>query len=127
MIFCPQCGTANPDGAVVCVECGRNLSAAIPVKPSAVIAPGQPGATQVPNYLVPAILVTVLCCLFTGIPAIVYAAQVNSKLALGDVAGAQLASKNAKTWCWISVGLGLLVLVFYVLVIGLGVLSHPHF
>ena len=60
------------------------------------------------NHLVPAILVTVCCCLPFGIPAIVYAGQVNGKLAAGDVAGAQEASRKAKMWCWISFGLGIL-------------------
>jgi hypothetical protein len=81
-----------------------------------------PGAS-VPNYLVFAILTTVLCCLPTGIPAIVYAAQVNGKLQAGDLAGAQAASKNAKMWCWISFALGLAVVAFYVLAVMLGVLG----
>ena len=58
-------------------------------------------------------LTTVLCCLPAGIPAIVYAAQVNGKLQAGDVAGAKAASDNAKMWCWISFGLGLGVFVVY--------------
>jgi len=82
----------------------------------------QPGAT-VPNYLVFAILATVFCCLPAGIPAIVYAAQVNGKLQVGDVAGAQIASKNAKTWCLVSAGLGVGLVALYVLMIMLGVLS----
>jgi hypothetical protein len=52
-----------------------------------------------------------------GIPAIVYAAQVNGKLQAGDIAGAQAASKNAKMWCWISLGAGLAVGLIYMLVI----------
>jgi len=125
-VFCSQCGTNNADDAVKCTQCGRDLNAPVRATPSAVIPPGQPVAVNVPNYLVPAILVTVLCCLFTGIPAIVYAAQVNGKLATGDIAGAQLASKNAKMWCWISVGAGLLVVVFYVMVGVLGLVSRQH-
>ncbi len=82
-----------------------------------------PPGTTVPNYLVFAILVTVLCCLPTGIPAIVFAAQVNGKLQAGDWAGAQAASKNAKMWCWISFGLGLAIIALYVLLIMLGILS----
>ncbi|MGZ7060859.1 MAG: CD225/dispanin family protein, partial [Candidatus Angelobacter sp.] len=58
--------------------------------------------TTISNYLVFAILTTVFCCLLTGIPAIIYASQVNTKLQIGDVAGAQAASNNAKMWCWIS-------------------------
>lgn len=66
---------------------------------------------NVPNYLVPAILSTLCCCLPFGIVAIVYAAQVNGKLQAGDYAGAENASKNAKMWCWIAFGFGLASIV----------------
>lgn len=71
------------------------------------LPPRSAAAGHVPNYLVPAILSTLCCCLPFGIVAIVYAAQVNSRLAAGDHAGALAASKNAKLWCWISFLLGL--------------------
>jgi hypothetical protein len=65
-----------------------------------------------PNYLIWAILITIaglcLCCIFGAIPgivAIVFASQVNSKLAAGDRAGAEHASKQAKLWCQITTGL----------------------
>lgn len=124
-MFCTQCGASNADTAAACVQCGRNLQAAVPPTPlqtTGVVMP--PPGTTVENYLVFAILATVLCCLPAGIPAIVYAAQVNSKLAAGDYAGAQLASKNAKMWCWISFGLGLAVIALYMLVIGVGVIRR---
>jgi hypothetical protein len=85
-----------------------------------------PGGASVPNYLVYAILTTVFCCLPTGIPAIIYASQVNTKLQLGDVAGAQASSNNAKMWCWISLGLGLLTFVGYGLVVVLGIVGRLH-
>ena len=62
---------------------------------------------HIPNYLVQAVLVTLFCCLPAGIVSIVYAAQVNGKIAAGDIAGARAASQNAKTWVWISLGVGL--------------------
>ena len=65
-------------------------------------------AVNISTYLVPAILCTLCCCLPGGIVALVYSAQVSSKLAAGDVAGATAASRNAMLWCWISVGLGAL-------------------
>ena len=68
----------------------------------------------VPNYLVQAILTTVFCCLPFGIVAIVFAAQVNGKLAAGDYAGAVQTSKQAKMWCWISFGVQLALIVAYV-------------
>ena len=85
------------------------------------------GAAQekINNYLVPAILATLFCCLPTGIVAIIMAAQVNSKLATGDVAGARQSAKNAKTWTFVSVGLGLLAIILWVvLVVFLGVLGE---
>jgi hypothetical protein len=81
-------------------------------------------AVSVPNYLVFAILVTVFCCLPTGIAAIIYAAQVNTKLQAGDIAGAQQASKNAKMWVLISVGAGLLITCAYILFVVLTAMSH---
>lgn len=135
-MFCPQCGANNADNAVVCVQCGRNLQAAptipqvampgTPIQTPGVVLP--PGA-GVPNYLVFAILTTVLCCPATGIPAIIYAAKVNEKLQMGDIAGAQQASKNAKLWCLISVGIvvaGFLVWVFLIFVGVLGSMYHPR-
>src|SRR5437867_2188534 len=121
-MFCTQCGTSNADNAIVCVRCGRNLQA--PPSPIQGAQPMPP--PYVSNYLVFAILTTVLCCLPAGIPAIVYAAQVNSKLQAGDIAGATLASKNAKMWCWIAAGAGLVVCLLSALLMMLGALSNMH-
>lgn len=74
----------------------------------------------VSNYLVQAILCTIFCCLPFGIVAIVYAAQVNGKVDAGDMAGAQAASKNAKTWCWVAFGVGLAGILIYVVLFGIG-------
>jgi len=124
-MFCTQCGANNADNAMVCVQCGRNLQTTTPtpLQATGVVLP--PGAT-VQNYLVFAILATVFCCLPAGIPAIVYAAQVNSKLQAGDLAGAQLASKNAKLWCLISLGLGLGIMGLYAMLIAMGMLTSLH-
>lgn len=85
-----------------------------------------PQSTNTPNYLVWSITVTVLnflvCCLacwnfpgiVTGIVGIVFASKVNSRLAVGDIAGAQAASRNAKIWTWVTTGfliLGVLIAV----------------
>jgi hypothetical protein len=75
---------------------------------------------HVPNYLVQAILVTLFCCLPFGIVSIVYAAQVNSKLAAGDYAGALDASQKAKTWSLWSFGIGLVFGLAYFGLIILG-------
>jgi hypothetical protein len=119
---CPNCGTSNLDNASICVNCGRSLSAgaAPPVSPQQSYTPPPPrfntgGApdVQVPNYLVHAILVTLCCCLPFGIVSIVFAVQVNSKLAAGDVVGAQIASKNAKTWALVGFICGLIAIALW--------------
>lgn len=95
-MYCTNCGQPRPDDATACANCGARVQKFAP--PAAI-----------PTYLVPSILVTLCCCLPFGIVAIVYAAQVNSKLTAGDVAGAQAASKNAKMWTWIAFVAGILL------------------
>ncbi len=109
-VSCPTCGLLNPASAHYCSGCGGAIS------PGAGEFPGT-GArfpTQVPNYLVQAILVTIFCCLPFGIVSIVFAAQVNGKVAAGDYAGAIATSNKAKTWAWVSFGVGLAGLLIWV-------------
>jgi len=75
-------------------------------------------APKIPNYLVQSILATLFCCLPFGIVAIVYAAQVNSKVQGGDIAGAEVSSRKAKRWCWISLWSWLAVGVIYLIIMG---------
>ena len=123
-MFCSQCGANNADNALICNQCGKTLQAGGPPAYTQPAALAPSSGVFVQNYLVFAILATVLCCLPAGIPAIVYAAQVNGKLAAGDIAGAQEASKNAKLWCLISAGLGLSVGLIWGVLVFLGALSH---
>jgi hypothetical protein len=67
------------------------------------------------NNLVLAILVTIFCCLPLGIVAIVYAAQVNSKWAMGDVEGARESARRARLFTIWSAVIGLLVIIGYVI------------
>jgi predicted secreted protein len=94
-----------------------------PPPPPSYGAPGVPGpqGTPPPNYLVWAILTTIFCCLPLGIPSIVFSTQVNSKWALGDVAGAQDASVKAKRFAiWAAIA-WVVIAVFYGILIGVGV------
>jgi hypothetical protein len=82
----------------------------IPPTPTAAPASGprlQP-QQHVTSYLVPAILSTICCCPPFGIVAIVFAAQVNTKLQSGDLPGALEASQKARMWFWVAVVLGIL-------------------
>lgn len=78
--------------------------------------PSSGATTSVPNYLVPAII-SLFCCLPLGVVAVIFAAQVNGKVAAGDTAGAADAAKKAKMFSFISIGLGLLGIICYVLFI----------
>jgi hypothetical protein len=78
------------------------------------------GSATVPNYLVPAII-SIFCCWPLAIPAIIFATQVNGKVAAGDIAGAQDSSKKAKMFSFIAIGLGLLAILCYVIMLILGV------
>jgi hypothetical protein len=78
---------------------------------------GQPPGSPPPNYLVPAILVTIFCCLPLGIASIVFAAQVNGKYAAGDIAGAQDASRKAKTFAIWSAVVGVVLGALYAVLV----------
>ena len=64
---------------------------------------------NIPNYLVPAIISTICCCLPAGVVSIIYATQVNSKVAAGDIQGAMDASAKAKTWFIVAIVVGVIV------------------
>ncbi len=81
---------------------------------------------NIPNYLILAIL-SLFCCWPLSIVAIIFAAQVNGKVASGDIQGAMDASKKAKLFSFIAIGiglgLGLIYLVLMVLGVGLGAIQ----
>ncbi len=134
---CPECGailpvppkpaasqsvqTGSPPGAAD--QAPAAADGANPFQPSgqyghAVRQPSGAGMYgDVPNYLVYAILCTVFCCLPLGIVAIVFAAQVNGKLAAGDYQGAVSYSDSARTWCWVAFWLGVIPIVIWFLIV----------
>ncbi len=80
------------------------------------------GGTPPPNYLVWAILCTVLCCLPLGVASIVFSTQVNSKFAVGDFAGAQEASRKAKQFAmWGAIATGVITVLYIVFIVIIGV------
>ncbi|MFD8224625.1 CD225/dispanin family protein [Streptomyces massasporeus] len=71
------------------------------------------------SYMTPAILVTLLCFLPTGIAAIVFASQVSAKATTGDYQGAAQASRRARILILVSVGVG--VVFWLILIIAMSV------
>jgi uncharacterized membrane protein len=90
--------------------------------------PSSGASANTSNYLVPAILSTVFCCPPVGIISIIFAAQVNSKIAAGDIAGATESSGKAKMFMFVAVGLGLLSwivgILLWILVFGAAIMSN---
>ena len=84
---------------------------------------GAPQGAPPPNHLVWAILTTLFCCLTFGIVSIVFAAQVNSKWAAGDVAGAHESSQKARRWAMVSAIVGIVVIGLYLVVVLIGGLA----
>lgn len=83
-----------------------------------------PNGPPPPNNLVLAILVTIFCCLPLGIVAIVFAAQVNSKWAVGDVDGARESARKAKLFTIWGAVIGLVVAVVFVLLSLAGLVTY---
>ncbi|HJO10048.1 MAG TPA: CD225/dispanin family protein [Verrucomicrobiota bacterium] len=73
----------------------------------------RPAGTLQINYLVPAILCTLFCCLPFGIAGILFAVQANSKVQQGDTDGAASAASKAKLMCILSFVIGLLSLIWF--------------
>lgn len=118
-MFCPHCGTENAENVWSCQACGAPL--ANPYEAS-VTLPGTALPTgQIFNWLVPAIIVTVvsgMCsCVFAlpcGIVAIVYAAQVNGQVRANQIAQAARSARLARNWCLAACGVYAGGILFYI-------------
>jgi uncharacterized membrane protein YvbJ len=134
--FCIQCGQPIEGDSSFCTNCGA------PVQPETQPQEPQPTAqqpqqqpvqqqpveTKPRNFLALSILATLFCCLPFGIPAIIFAAQVDSNWNAGRYQEARDASRKAKTWMLVSVILGALIVIAYIALIIVGVAKEgPDF
>lgn len=98
--------------------------------PSYGAQPAYGGQPEPDNYLVWAILSTVLCCLPAGIVSIVYSTKVSGLWAQGRYGEAQAASANAKKWAIISAIVGVVAavigIILYVVLIAAAVSIDNH-
>jgi len=86
--------------------------------------------TRPNSYLALSIISTIICCMPLGIVSIIYATKVNSLYEDGNYDEANRASKNAKTWGLVSIGVAFLGWLLYILIFGiafLGAMSNGDF
>ncbi|OBG65655.1 MULTISPECIES: CD225/dispanin family protein [unclassified Mycobacterium] len=85
---------------------------------------GWPGQAEPDNYLVWAILCTVLCCLPFGIVSIVYSTKVSGLWSQGRYAEAQAAADSAKKWAIIGAIVGVVfAVIMIILYVAIGVIA----
>lgn len=109
-MYCKECGIQIPDTATRCPNCGSPLNN--------VVAASQAGfQSQVcpETHLIKAIVLTVLCCLPFGIPAIVNAAGVENAFHSGNYALAVEKSQKAAKWCNTAMVVGIIYWVLYII------------
>jgi hypothetical protein len=88
--------------------------------------PSQPQSPPPGNSLVWAIL-SIFCCWPLAIPAIIFAAQVNGKWAMGDVAGAQESADKAKKFAmWATIAGVAVYVIYFIGAIALAALSNNN-
>jgi len=139
VVYCKRCGSKNEETNHVCSNCGALLGdyPLSPVQPEGREPVPLPQTVYNPEnfpapdfsrqpvtirtYLVPAILVTLFCCIPFGIPAIIHAATARSKIASNEIEAAIHHAGKAKMWVWIGFGTGLAVFVLYFLAGFLGI------
>ncbi len=113
-MYCVHCGTFIPEPSRTCGKCGQPL--AVPAGLA-----GQtpaPSGEQIPSHMIYAFFATFIL----GIPpigaaAIIFAGQVNAKLAAGDLTGARRASEMAHRLSAISMGTAGVILIAISLVL----------
>ncbi|XP_068270343.1 proline rich transmembrane protein 1B [Nyctibius grandis] len=84
-------------------------------QPSTGPSPAGHGQRLPKDYMVESVLVTVFCCLLTGVVALVYSHETRSALSRGDMAQANVASKKAQSLVLFSLLFGLFASISWVI------------
>jgi hypothetical protein len=71
---------------------------------------------QVPNYLAPAIVASVFCCLPVGVTSLAFAMQATSKAAAGEIEKAVAKARLARTFLITAIVLGLAAYLIFIVV-----------
>lgn len=68
-----------------------------------------------PTYLAWSIVAMLVCCIVTGIVALIYSTKVSSRWTTGDYDGARRASSSAQMWIIVTVVCGLISIPFQII------------
>jgi len=111
-MYCKQCGALINDTCTVCPHCGTPVNTA-----STVNNVYYQNQVCPQTHLVKAIILTILCCWPLGIPAIVYAAGVDSAFRGGNYSLALERSQKAGKWCNVTLIVGIILGALYLILI----------
>ncbi|XP_054704738.1 proline rich transmembrane protein 1B [Grus americana] len=84
-------------------------------QPSTGPSPASRGQRLPKDYMVESVLVTVFCCLLTGVIALIYSHETRAALSRGDMAQANVASKKAQSLILFSLLFGLFASISWVI------------
>ncbi|NXW41410.1 PRT1B protein, partial [Nyctiprogne leucopyga] len=84
-------------------------------QPSTRPSPAGHGQRLPKDYMVESVLVTVFCCLLTGVVALVYSHETRAALGRGDMVQANVASKKAQSLVLFSLLFGLFASISWVI------------
>jgi len=135
-MFCPKCGAFNDDSNLWCIKCGWHIAS---VDSEVVFennhnenvqkniisekikkekkSKNKAKTAKVKDYLVASIIAAVLGSVAFGIVAVIFSGLTQTELAAGNMQKAAGYSEKARLFCWISLGIGLVKLVFIILMI----------
>lgn len=126
-MFCRECGAQNDDGARFCTKCGKNFEEETVSLAVEETKNDFEKNVEVKNYLTPAIISTICCCVPFGVPAIIYAAKVKTLLEAGKVPEAIAASKKAKNWCLAAFLCGGIWVILYAIITMINVVNSAGY
>ena len=118
MPYCSRCGSEVSDDQRFCSNCGAEIHTDVDYSPEMDMDESTTISSQIPDintHLAKAIIATLICCAPVGVVAIYYAASVNGKLLKGNIEEARIASEKADKWGNWSIGVGIILGLFYFL------------
>ncbi|XP_065510783.1 proline-rich transmembrane protein 1, partial [Caloenas nicobarica] len=95
--------------------------------PGAGGGPGGLGERRAPHDYLPIAVLTTLCCFWpTGVVAIVKAVQVRTAVARGDIVSAEIASREARNFSFISLAVGIAAIVLCTILTVVIIIAAQH-